>query len=245
MQDPDLGGDCFVQVRKGDLERLSTEVMQLREFLPKVFSGDFIDSLHKARSLDTQLQHADETLAVKEQSQQEQQQLKQECQHLRSRLEALQAECQREREEKMVLREQLWESREQLQQQAEFCTGLGAASCTLLWSASRKEEAVRDILADFSSGAVSYSREALLEFGKVHHELTFSLSDFDFLLRSDTADTSQQGPAAPASGRRRSGRTERPRRKWGKRGRLHARLKDRAMRPPLPSLLLANVRSRR
>ncbi|KAI4873821.1 hypothetical protein NFI96_014420, partial [Prochilodus magdalenae] len=95
----------------------------------------------------------------------------------------------------------------------------------------------------FSSGAVSYSREALLEFGKVHHELTFSLSDFDFLLRSDTADTSQQGPAAPASGRRRSGRTECPRRKRGKRGGLHARLKARAMRPPLPSLLLANVRS--
>ncbi|KAI4889154.1 hypothetical protein NFI96_009762 [Prochilodus magdalenae] len=69
------------------------------------------------------------------------------------------------------------------------------------------------------------------------------LSDFDFLLRSDTADTSQQGPAAPASGRRRSGRTECPRRKRGKRGGLHARLKARAMRPPLPSLLLANVRS--
>ncbi|KAI4904828.1 hypothetical protein NFI96_006812 [Prochilodus magdalenae] len=67
------------------------------------------------------------------------------------------------------------------------------------------------------------------------------LSDFDFLLRSDTADTSEQGPAALASGRRRSGRTERPRRKRGKRGGLHARLKARAMRLPLPSLLLANV----
>lgn len=53
-------------------------------------------------------------------------------------------------QEKIVLREQLWESREQLQQQAEFCTGLGAASCTLLWSASRREDAVRDILADVS-----------------------------------------------------------------------------------------------
>uniref|UniRef100_W5KL87 Heat shock transcription factor 2 binding protein n=1 Tax=Astyanax mexicanus TaxID=7994 RepID=W5KL87_ASTMX len=88
--------------------------------------------------------------AVKEQGLQEQkkQQLMQECLHLRSRLEALQAECQKDKEEKIVLREQLWESREQLQQQAEFCTGLGAATCTLLWSASSKEEAVRDILAD-------------------------------------------------------------------------------------------------
>ncbi|KAI5090071.1 heat shock factor 2-binding protein [Silurus meridionalis] len=84
----------------------------------------------------------------KEQSQQEQQQLKQECLHLHSRLDAAQSECHREKEEKLVLRQRLWESREQLQQQADFCTGLGAATCTVLWSASRREEAVRDILAD-------------------------------------------------------------------------------------------------
>ena len=53
-------------------------------------------------------------------------------------------------QEKLVLREQLWEGREQLQQQAEFCTGLGASACTLLWSASSKEDAVKDILADVS-----------------------------------------------------------------------------------------------
>ncbi|MCI4393685.1 hypothetical protein PGIGA_G00160440 [Pangasianodon gigas] len=134
----DPGGDCFVRVQKRDLERLCTEVMQLREFLPKVINGDFLDALHKARSLDT----------FREQSQEQQQQLKQECLHLYSRLDAAQSECQREREEKLVLRERLWESREQLQQQAEFCTGLGAATCTVLWSASRREEAVRDILAD-------------------------------------------------------------------------------------------------
>ncbi|KAK3530485.1 hypothetical protein QTP86_024395 [Hemibagrus guttatus] len=135
-QDP--GGDCFVRVQKRDLEKLCTEVMQLREFLPKVINGDFLDALNKARSLEK----------FREQSQQQQQQLKQECLHLTSRLDAAQSECQREKEEKLVLRERLWESREQLQQQAEFCTGLGAATCTVLWSASRREEAVRDILAD-------------------------------------------------------------------------------------------------
>ncbi|KAI1899890.1 hypothetical protein AGOR_G00066420 [Albula goreensis] len=56
-------------------------------------------------------------------------------------------------QEKLVLREQLWESQEQLQQQADFCTGLGATSCTLLWSVSSKEEAVKDILADSKMGA--------------------------------------------------------------------------------------------
>uniref|UniRef100_A0A8C8F3D4 Heat shock transcription factor 2 binding protein n=1 Tax=Oncorhynchus tshawytscha TaxID=74940 RepID=A0A8C8F3D4_ONCTS len=75
----------------------TTEVMQLREFLPKVVNGDLIEMLQKA---------------LKERLGQEQEQLRQECLHLRSRL-----------DEKLVLREQLWESREQLQQQAEFCTG--------------------------------------------------------------------------------------------------------------------------
>ncbi|XP_062383766.1 heat shock factor 2-binding protein isoform X2 [Sardina pilchardus] len=134
----DCGRDGYVSIRKRDMEKLTTEVMQLREFLPKVINGDLLDSLHKARQIETQ----------RERLEQEQEKQRQDCLHLRSRLELAQTECQREREEKLALREQLWQCREQLQQQAEFCTGLGAAVCTLLWSASSKEEAVRDILAD-------------------------------------------------------------------------------------------------
>lgn len=88
----------------------------------------------------------------------------------------------------------------------------------------------------YTRATVSYSREALLNIGKVHHELSFSLSDFGFLLRREDA-------AVPASGEPSSWQTKRPRRKRGRRGGLHARLKARATRPPVPSLLLANVRS--
>ncbi|XP_064166765.1 heat shock factor 2-binding protein [Anguilla rostrata] len=130
----------YVRVRKRDLERLTTEVMQLREFLPKVLNGDLIELLHKAR--------AAETLKACN----EQDQLRQECQNLRSRLDAAQSQAEGEREEKLILREQLWESREQLRQQAEFCTELGAAACTLLWSVSSKEAAVTDMLADGKLG---------------------------------------------------------------------------------------------
>ncbi|KAJ8256140.1 hypothetical protein COCON_G00200040 [Conger conger] len=132
----------YVRVRKRDLERLTTEVMQLREFLPKVLNGDLIELLHKARGAET----------MKASSEQEQDQLRQECQHLRSRLHAAQSQAEGEREEKLLLREQLWECREQLQQQAEFCTELGAATCTLLWSVSGKEAAVTDMLADAKLG---------------------------------------------------------------------------------------------
>lgn len=48
----DVGSDCFVRVRKRDLEKLEAEVRTLREFMPKVINCDFIDTIHKGRSLD-------------------------------------------------------------------------------------------------------------------------------------------------------------------------------------------------
>ncbi|XP_077440965.1 heat shock factor 2-binding protein [Vanacampus margaritifer] len=132
--------DGFVRVRKRDLEKLTTEVMQLREFLPKVVNGDLIDMLHKTRV----------TKTVKEHLTQEQEHLKQECLHLQSRLEVLQIECQREREEKLLLREQLWQSGAELQQQADYCFSLGSAVCSLLWNCSTSEDMVKQWLADGS-----------------------------------------------------------------------------------------------
>ncbi|XP_078147258.1 heat shock factor 2-binding protein [Centroberyx gerrardi] len=130
--------DGFVKVRKRDLEKLTTEVMQLREFLPKILNGDLIEMLHKARAAET----------MRERVAQEQEQLRQECLHLQSRLDAVQSECQKEREEKLLLREQLWQSGAELQQQADFCSGLGASACSLLWSCSAREDAVTHWLAD-------------------------------------------------------------------------------------------------
>ncbi|KAM3871412.1 heat shock factor 2-binding protein-like [Diretmus argenteus] len=130
--------DGFVKVRKRDLEKLTTEVMQLREFLPKVLNGDLIETLHKAQAAET----------MKERIGQEQEQLRQECLHLGSRLDAVQSECQKEREEKLLLREQLWQSATELQQQADFCSGLGASACSLLWSCSAREDTVTQWLSD-------------------------------------------------------------------------------------------------
>ncbi|KAK5891562.1 hypothetical protein CgunFtcFv8_018796 [Champsocephalus gunnari] len=130
--------DGFVRVRKGDLEKLTTEVMQLREFLPRVLNRDLVDMLHKARTAQT----------MKEHLVQEQDQLRQDCVHLQARLEAGQTECQKEREEKLLLREQLWQGGAELQQQADFCSALGSAACSLLWSCSSREDTVTRWLAD-------------------------------------------------------------------------------------------------
>lgn len=73
-------------------------------------------------------------------------------------------------------------------------------------------------------GRIVYSREALLSIKAAHYENNSELFIQPYL------DTYYIRPA-------------RTRRRRGKRGGLHARLKARATRPPLPSLLLTNVRS--
>ncbi|KAM6893950.1 heat shock factor 2-binding protein [Xenentodon cancila] len=130
--------DDFVRVRKRDLEKLTTEVMQLREFLPSILNGDLTGMLHKAQRAETKKEHLV----------QEQEQLRRECWHLQSRLDAVQTECQKEREEKLLLREQLWQSGTELQRQADFCSGLGSAACNLLWSCSAREDTVTLWLTD-------------------------------------------------------------------------------------------------
>lgn len=45
--------DDFVRIRKSDLDKLTTEVMQLREFLPKVLNRDLFEVLHKAQAAQT------------------------------------------------------------------------------------------------------------------------------------------------------------------------------------------------
>ncbi|XP_070814260.1 heat shock factor 2-binding protein [Chaetodon trifascialis] len=132
--------DGFVRVRKRDLEKLTTEVMQLREFLPRVLNGNLIEMLRKARVAHTH--------TMKEHLVQDNEQLRQECLYLQSRLDAAQTECQKEREEKLLLREQLWQNRLELQQQADFCSGLGSAACSLLWSSSAREHTITHWLAD-------------------------------------------------------------------------------------------------
>ncbi|XP_040888747.1 heat shock factor 2-binding protein [Toxotes jaculatrix] len=158
--------DDFVRVRKRDLEKLTTEVMQLRDFLPRVLNGDLIEMLHKARTAQT----------VKEHLTQEQERLRQECLHLQSRLDAVQTDCQKEREEKLLLRKQLWQSAAELQQQAEFCSGLGSATCNMLWSCSATEDAVTHWLAD----------------GKLQSFLTVAAQTLESFVRSLDAEVKTQ-----------------------------------------------------
>lgn len=39
----------FVKVRKKDLERLTTEVMQIRDFLPRILNGEVLETFQKLK----------------------------------------------------------------------------------------------------------------------------------------------------------------------------------------------------
>ncbi|XP_062952288.1 heat shock factor 2-binding protein isoform X1 [Cynocephalus volans] len=126
----------FVKVRKKDLERLTTEVMQIRDFLPRILNGEVLESFQKLKIVEKNL----------ERKEQELEQLKMDCEHFKNRLETVQADSMREKKEKLALRQQLHEAKQQLLQQAEYCTEMGAAACTLLWGVSSSEEVVKAIL---------------------------------------------------------------------------------------------------
>ncbi|XP_027544859.1 heat shock factor 2-binding protein isoform X6 [Neopelma chrysocephalum] len=82
----------FVKVRRRDLERLTTEVMQLRDFLPKIVNGDILGTLQKLDAIESNLEKKEEEV----------QQLRMDCEHFKARLETAQADCMREKKSKAV-----------------------------------------------------------------------------------------------------------------------------------------------
>nr|XP_035954892.1 heat shock factor 2-binding protein isoform X1 [Halichoerus grypus] len=126
----------FVKVRKKDLERLTTEVMQIRDLLPRILNGEVLESFQKLKIVEKNLEGKEQEL----------EQLRMDCEHFKARLETVQADSRREKKEKLALREQLNEAKQQLLQQAEYCTEMGAAACTLLWGVSSSEDVVKAIL---------------------------------------------------------------------------------------------------
>ncbi|XP_040269355.1 heat shock factor 2-binding protein-like [Bufo bufo] len=119
----------FLLIRRRDLERLTTEVMQMKEFLPKILNQDLLESVQR-------LEVAESALEEREQD----------CEHIQARLQATQNECLRAKEENLSLLLQVTELREQNVQQVDFCSEMGSALCTLLWGVSNREETVRSIL---------------------------------------------------------------------------------------------------
>ncbi|MXQ82261.1 hypothetical protein E5288_WYG010840 [Bos mutus] len=131
----------FVKVRKKDLERLTTEVMQIRDFLPRILNGEVLETFQKLKIVEKNL----------ERKEQELEQLRMDCEHFRARLESVQADSVREKKVQCSPghgkrpRHACGHSLA-LMPQDTYCTELGAAACTILWGVSSSEEVVKAIL---------------------------------------------------------------------------------------------------
>ncbi|XP_020747189.1 heat shock factor 2-binding protein isoform X3 [Odocoileus virginianus] len=82
----------FVKVRKKDLERLTTEVMQIRDFLPRILNGEVLETFQKLKIVEKNL----------ERKEQELEQLRMDCEHFRARLESMQVDSVREKKDKAL-----------------------------------------------------------------------------------------------------------------------------------------------
>ncbi|XP_053242819.1 heat shock factor 2-binding protein isoform X4 [Podarcis raffonei] len=82
----------FVKVRKRALERLTTEVMQLHDILPKILNYDILENLQKLDAVETIVERKDIEV----------EQLRMDCEHYKARLEAAQADCMKERKSKAI-----------------------------------------------------------------------------------------------------------------------------------------------
>ncbi|XP_075375696.1 heat shock factor 2-binding protein isoform X5 [Mycteria americana] len=100
----------FVKVKRRDLERLTTEVMQLRDFLPKIVNGDILGTFQKLDAIESMQARWSTYYFVyliypitdMEKKEEEIEQLKMDCEHFRARLETAQADCMREKKSKAV-----------------------------------------------------------------------------------------------------------------------------------------------
>ncbi|KAI4900722.1 hypothetical protein NFI96_009191 [Prochilodus magdalenae] len=117
----------------------------------------------------------------------------------------------------------------------------GPTPCTGVYKAFRSDT-VHKCLALYT-----YSRQALLDIAAQNWKFTGQIPpELQHIVRPEShRHHPHEGPGPTTSSEYADPRIalRRRRRKRGKRGGLHARLKARASRPPLPSLLLANVRS--
>lgn len=125
-----------LQVSRSDMERLVTEAMMLKEFLPRVLSPEYLAAPSRLTHVEQELQAA----------QRDKQVLSSEHEHLKRRSEALLVNFEQEKQEKFSVKCEVTELSQQLTQQAEFCSSMGAACCTLLWRVSRHEDCIHSIL---------------------------------------------------------------------------------------------------
>jgi hypothetical protein len=127
----------LVTVQRTDLDKLATETMMLKEFLPKILTADFVGAQGRLT------QQEQELWALRK----EREELEKTLEYMKRRNDTLKTDYEQEKKEKFALKCEVNDLQQQLSQQADYCTSMGAACCTLLWRVSRQEECIHSILS--------------------------------------------------------------------------------------------------
>ncbi|XP_020612538.1 heat shock factor 2-binding protein-like [Orbicella faveolata] len=138
---------AFVKVSRADVDQLVTEIMQVKEFLPKVLNADLLGVYSKLDHCEQELEISEaENKKLRKELEQMKTQYDSDMEVLKKRYDSLLEDCERYREEKYGLKCQLSELSQQMGDQSEYCSSMGAAVCTLLWRVSRQQHSVTSLL---------------------------------------------------------------------------------------------------
>eukprot|EP00795_Rhopilema_esculentum_P015239 gene15239-6446_t len=132
-----LESEEYFLVSRKDIERLTTEAMQIKEYLPKILRKDFYLAYTKL----------DKTEAALLQTKAEKQRVASELDRATKKHQNNLAELEGERQEKAEMKQAIEELNEINSQQSDYCSRMGAATCTLLWRLSQREDCTETILA--------------------------------------------------------------------------------------------------
>ncbi|KAL5003962.1 hypothetical protein ScPMuIL_017418 [Solemya velum] len=127
-----------LSVNKDDLSQLATEIAQLKQNLTRLLTSNMTAASGRVEMLEKDYWKSRcETVSND---------CKNEVNYWKSRCETVTNDCQLEKESNLKLRCEIQQLSEQLVQQSDYCSTLGAVSCTLLWRVSRCEDSIQSIL---------------------------------------------------------------------------------------------------
>lgn len=124
------------KVKKTTLNKLQTEIKVLKENLPKIVNNDLLKTIVSEQKLHNELETSNKRSREAESM----------CQHWKARHESALAEYDQERKEKLGLKGELAQINQRVAMQSDYCAGMGAVCCTLLWRASQHEETIPALL---------------------------------------------------------------------------------------------------
>nr|XP_054760354.1 heat shock factor 2-binding protein-like [Lytechinus pictus] len=131
---------AFTSVKKTALKDLQTEIKTLKDNLNQTLTFDLIQSLAEEQELEQALEYsynqADET--------------QKRCDHWKSRHDSTRLLYEQERKEKLSLKSELSKMNQRVSMQSEYCAGMGAICCTLLWRASQHQQTIPALLTGVS-----------------------------------------------------------------------------------------------